>query len=97
MPLEKACLEAEIESMNSFFLGENILSNVKDKALELWEKFKEWVQGILAKVKVFFAKFAMSRKQTGAAVQLPCFLIFISFLSLLLLVLTICLCQDAVS
>jgi hypothetical protein len=63
MPLEKACLEAELETMDAFFLGENVLTNVKDKALELWEKFKEWVQGILAKVKVFFAKFAISRKQ----------------------------------
>ena len=60
--VEKACLEAEIANINGFFLGEGI-SDIKDKALELWEKFKEWVQGILAKVKVFFAKFAMSRKQ----------------------------------
>jgi hypothetical protein len=60
--VEKACLEAEIADINGFFLGEG-LSDVKDKALELWEKFKEWVEGILAKVKVFFAKFAMSRKQ----------------------------------
>ena len=43
------------------------------------------------------ATIPLLRKQTGAAVQLPCFLIFISFLSLLLLVLTICPCQDAVS
>ena len=63
MPLEKACLEAELDNMDAFFLGEGVLSNVKDKVLELWEKFKEWVQGILAKVKVFFAKFAISRKQ----------------------------------
>ena len=60
--VERACLEAEISDINGFFLGEG-LSDIKDKALELWEKFKEWVEGILAKVKVFFAKFAMSRKQ----------------------------------
>ena len=60
--VERACLEAEISGINGFFLGEG-LSDIKDKALELWERFKEWVEGILSKIKVFFAKFAISRKQ----------------------------------